>query len=269
MKNVNPIVDDDIAEVVINQGYFDNSIIPLKCVITGSRAYGLNTSDSDYDFIGLHIMDSWYCFEHPNYQPKLQIIQSKFDSDLELLPIGSNKSYLSLDSFELWKFYSLYKSGAFQSYELLYGIPIHYDESIVQLSYLMKEGVTNKIYYSAKAITQKWLSSTNKTNKNTVHIIYRLLQSIYFLQNKEFNIYIDDMIDGPTIKEINSFVNQYKKEEIKKLDKLTNKKVIDEIEFLVNVLNDSKASTKVFDECPQKIDVAIRQYMIKMRGTLI
>ncbi len=53
----------EVADFVINSAYPDD-VYPISCVLTGSRAYGLDIGESDWDYVGVHVMNTWNCLKH-------------------------------------------------------------------------------------------------------------------------------------------------------------------------------------------------------------
>lgn len=177
--------DEEVADFLINSGYDDLDVVPISCIQTGSRAYGLHSSKSDRDYLGLHIMDTWQCLEHPKFRDNLQVIRRSFDEDFNKVPPGPT-AIMSLDSFELWKATELLLKGAFSIYELVYLPTIHHDTTSEHLISLFREGLTTKIGYAAIGnYKSNWLKKP-EVRKKTIMTFYRLLQAIYFLRESEF-----------------------------------------------------------------------------------
>ena len=142
--------EEEIAEHLVNNGLDPFNVYPVACVPTGPRLYGLATDDTPRHYLGLHIMDTHDCLEHPDWRPRVQVIKKRFTNELEEVPPGAAEGDILLDSFELWKFLTLYTKGSSVAYELLYMPTIHCDPGAEHLFGMMRDGATNRIGKTAR-----------------------------------------------------------------------------------------------------------------------
>ena len=181
MEGIITNIPDELADFVINTAYPSN-VYPVSCVLSGSRAYGLNLEDSDYDFIGIHLMDTWNCLQHPDFREKNQVVRRQFNKELEEEHVGTPKSFLSLDSFELWKLIDLVRKGSPVAYEVLYLPEIHHDNSSGNILSLMRGLLTSQIGRAAKGNAYHHWRKQKTNRKKSIMAYYRLLQAIHFLR---------------------------------------------------------------------------------------
>ena len=267
------VTEEEIAEYLINEGY-PAGIQPISCILSGSRAYGLNTEDSDRDYLGIHLMDTWDILEHPDFRPRQQVIRKSFTSDLEEVPVGTKGGDFSLDSFEMWKFISLLLKGSFVTYEILYLPEIHHAIGSSGMISLMREGLTNKIGRAAKGNALHDWRKSKKDKKKAVMAYYRLLQAIYYLREEEFEWraealwdYLKPVFSLPTA---DAILESYLKpaERRSQLEEIQVDKMSLEIEQLIDEVNRAMVITKLPDQCPKKVLQKILETLKRTRGSL-
>lgn len=266
--------DNQIAEFIINQAY-PNDVYPIACILSGSRGYGLEIEDSDRDYIGVHLMDTWECLEHPRYRLSPQVIRQRYNNKLEELPAGEFGSEISLDSFEMWKFLELMLKGAPAIYEILHMPPIHLDPGCSELLELCRSGLTNRIGKAVKGMAYHDWRKKKKDRKKTVTTYYRLIQTIFFLREQEFEWNSDSLIEyarpAGVIDHGIELISSYKQSEIRKTQ-LIDKEVQlaeEEIDKLIEEVDRAMMVTRFPDQYPREI---FREILVKtkqLRSTLI
>jgi hypothetical protein len=259
------INEEKAAEFIINEVYQDLDVIPLSCILTGSRAYGLSTDSSDRDHLAVHIMDTWYCLEHPDYRQGLQLISREY--------VDEDGSEVSIQSFEMWKFISLFMKGGFNVYEILYMPEIHHDPGIDGIIAYMREGLTTKIGHSAIGNCVSTWKRAPDNRKKIIMSYYRLLQAILFLREEEFEWEADALWEygGNSIPSGQALLKTYMNKETRK-DKLSQGEIYFlkiELEMLVGETNKAMMASMLPDKCPKEIRNKILEQTRKMRGNLI
>lgn len=265
--------EEEIADFLINYGYEPFNVTPVCCILSGSRAYGLEFEESDRDYLGVHIMDTWDCLQHPDFRPKVDVIRQKFTEDLEPIPLGVKGGAISLDSFEMWKFISLFLKGSAASYELLYMPTVHCDPQTTRLFNLMREGVTSRIGKMAKGVTiHKW-AKDKQNRKKAVIAYYRLMQAIMFLREGEFEWDIGNLLEymeGSGLVNIGKVViGQYTEKELRSSPIIRVEDVGFEMHNLINEVDRAGVSTRLPDRVPKQILEAILHSVKHTRSTLI
>lgn len=264
--------EEETAEFLINNGY-PNNVIPVAYVLSGSRGYGLNIGKSDYDYVGLHFMDTWECLEHPNYRTSLPVLRKKFDLNLEEIPPGEKGGEISLDSFEAWKFIDLLQKGSFVVYEILYMPPIHLDPGAHYLLELFRAGLTNRIGKAAKGNALHDWRKDRGNRKKAVMAYFRLMQAIFFLREQEFEWRIDSLLEyaekfttvGKGI--ITTYGNPTTRTQPLTEDELNSAPY--EIERLITEADRAMMITKLPDICPRKVLEEILQVVKRTRSAMI
>lgn len=162
--------------------------------VTGSTAYGLKGPSSDIDLVGIHFMDNSDFLTHPEFRRNVEVVRKLYDGQCN--EIYDNKSEVSLDSFEWWKFVSLWLKGSFVTFELLHfpnllGVStIPYFEETLKL---MRENCPNRIGYAARGQVMHDWAKRRSDRKKAIIAYYRLLQSLKFLQTQEFEASIHQL----------------------------------------------------------------------------
>lgn len=264
--------EEEIADFLINSGYGDLDVIPVTCIQTGSRVYGLHSKESDRDYLAIHLMDTWNCLEHPKFRTSLQVIRKSYDQDHNEVTPGPDAK-MSLDSFELWKTIDLWIKGAFSIYELLYLPTIHHDPTSEYLLTQMRNGLTTKIGYAAIGIYNSDWRKRPHDRKKTVMAFYRLIQSIFLLREGEFQWNAQqlwDYLEGdiPAAKATlelymkpNSRKTPLTKEEIYFVEK--------ELEGLVRETKNAIMSSRLPDRVPTTILKEVLHVVKMTRGKII
>lgn len=251
--------DEKMADYIINHAY-PQDVIPISCVLSGSRAYGMNLYSSDRNYLGIHLMDTWECLEHPNFR------------NIPLVIRKQNEEF-SLNSFEMWKFIDLLLKGAFPVYEILYMPVIHHQLQADDLIILCRQALTNKIGKSAKNIVSHSWQSNKRSRKSTVITYYRLLQAIFYLLEEEFQWKTEELWEyaGNLIPEGNDILKVYMNSKTRK-DSLSDKeleKATKEINNLINDVERATLSTRLPDKCPKEVLDEILLRVKRTRSSMI
>ncbi len=265
------ITDEQVEEFVINDGY-PAAVFPISCVLSGSRSYGLHVEGSDRDYIGVHMMDTWECLEHPNFRNMPIVIRRSFNKNFEELH-GTKGADISLDSFELWKFIDLLLKGSFVVYEILYMPAIHTDPGSTNLLELCRLGLTNRIGRAAKGNALHDWRRNRANRKKAVMAYYRLCQAIFFLREMDFEWRADVLFDymKDFIKVGHDIVEVYKNPTTRQ-DSLDKDELIHvplEIEHLINEVDKAIMVTRLPDQCPRKILDEILERVKRTRSSMI
>jgi predicted nucleotidyltransferase len=267
--------DDEIAEFLVNEG-FHHDTLPILCVLSGSRAYGLDIEESDRDYVAVHMMNTWECLEHPDFRQNLQVIRKRFDNDLEELEPGKPGGSTSLDSFELWKFTSLLLKGAFVVHELLY-LPsvVHQSIGADTLFDICREGMSAKISRVAKGNVMHDWGKNRRNRKKTVMAYYRLLQAIFMLREEEFEANATALFEYATpaglVQEGNLIKSVYMNPEAR-TTQLNDKEAAGaakELERLIDEVGKAAIATRLPDQFPRKNLEKILQVIKTSRGNFI
>lgn len=266
------VTEEEIAEYLINSGY-PNNVIPVSCVLSGSRSYGIECEGSDYDYIGFHFMDTWECLEHPNFRCSPPVIRKKFNFALDEVPTGEKGGDISLDSFEVWKFLDLYQKGSFVVYEILYMPVIHQDPGSDHLISLLRTGLTNRIGKAAKGNALHDWRRDRGNRKKTVMAYYRLMQAAFFLREREFEWRMEALMEYASkfIEVGGDIIAVYGNPETRKdtLDKDEFEYAPLEISKLVSEVDKAMMITKLPDVCPRKVLDNILQLVKRTRSAMI
>ena len=264
-------VNEELADFIINEAY-PIEVIPLSCILGGSRAYGLDANGSDYDYLGIHLMDTWECLQHPTYRRDLQMIRKKFTADHK--PVSENEpSSISLDSFEMWKFIDLLQKGSFAAYEILYMPEIHHAEGIEQIIMLSRACLTSKIGRSIQGmITQDW-GKTQNSRKKTVMAYYRLAQALYLLKEGEFEWQAENLFHyiGSTTNLAATLLETYKHQEIRETNLPDDAipSISHEIVHLMDEVNKAMLTTALPHEVPKDVLQNLLEVLKQTRARLI
>lgn len=164
-----------------------------KLIVSGSRAYGLESENSDYDLLGIHFMPADEVLEHPEFRTSPDVIRAQFDLDCD--PVYHRRSEVSLDSFEWWKFITLWLKGSFVAYELLYGTNL-FDvarKELYDLLYFMKHNSSNRIGRAAYGQAKHDWGRRRTDRKKCAMAYFRLLQALVFLRTGKFTVKVDEL----------------------------------------------------------------------------
>lgn len=266
--------DEEIAEYLINDGY-PADVFPISCVLTGSRAYGCHVESSDRDYVGVHLMDTWECLEHPNFRKTPLVIRKQFTKDLEEMKPGTKGGDISLDSFEMWKFIDLLLKGSFVTYEILYMPVIHHDPGSDGLIELCRNGLTNRIGKAAKGNALHDWRKDRKNRKKCVMAYLRLLQAIFYLKEEEFEWKAEALWSyakpSGLVEAGSEVLSTYMDPQLRKSE-LTEKElefVPAEIGGLIDEVDLAMVTTKLPDQCPRRILDEILQRVKRTRSVMI
>jgi hypothetical protein len=156
--------------------------------LAGSRAYGLlcPNYESDWDFVGIHFMDKDTFLTHPEFQPNTEVIRKQYD--MTFVEVFDRRSEVSVDSFEWWKFITLWLKGSFVTYELLHfkNIITPSIPGLQKLMEFMRDNSSSRIGHAARGNTMHDWSKRRTDRKRCVMAYFRLLQALRFLQCQEF-----------------------------------------------------------------------------------
>lgn len=265
--------EDYIVQFLIDSGYDDLDVIPITCILSGSRAYGLHNENSDRDYIAIHIMGSWNCLEHPKYRPNLQVIRRTFDKDLNRIAPGTSEAKVSLDSYELWKVVDLLHKGGFHIYELLYLPTVHHDPSSDNFISLLRKGLTTKIGLAAIGNCRVQQRKFTFNRKKTIMSYYRLIQAIYFLKENEFQWDVKYLWDymGNITPAGKATLQLYKDHKQRELP-LTEGELYfiqKEYEYLIRETNNAMVASRLPDKVPQDTLKQILNTIKQTRGKLL
>lgn len=266
--------ETEIADFVINSAYPDD-VYPISCILTGSRAYGLDVGGSDWDFAGLHVMTTLNCLRHPNLRDKVQVIHKQYNAKLDSMFPGEPGGYVSLDSFEAWKFMSMLQKGSPVVYEILYMPEIHHDTSAGGIMVLMREALTNRIGKAAKGIVYHSWRKRKRSRKRTIHAYYRLLQAIHFLREEEFEWDAEALWQYASPHGLvtmgKKIFESYKDVEVRPtpVEEGLVEKISDEIGRLTEEVDRAMVVTTLPDESPPEVIKKIDSVLVQCRSRLI
>lgn len=268
--------EEAIADFLVTSGYEPATVHPVVCIPTGPRIYNLAVPASPKNYIGLHIMDANDCLEHPDWRPRVQVIKKRFTSDFEEVPPGEAGGDILLDSFEMWKFITLYTKGSAIAYELLYMPMVHCDPNAEYLFSIMREGITNRIGKSARDFALHVWRKDRTNRKKTVIAYYRLMQAVAFLREEEFywdigNLleYLDDL--GGTVLIATSIIENFRNPKFrnKKIDQPLQTLIAEEIGKLIDEVDRAGIGTRLPDQVPAPILTAILSKIKQTRLRMI
>jgi hypothetical protein len=188
--------------------------------------------------------------------------------------MGEPGGAASLDSFELWKFVTLWLKGAFVSYEILCTEPVARiaEHPMKVLFDEMRSGLTNRIGKAAKGvITHDWRKSRHD-RKKAIMAFYRPLQAIHLLRTGQFEVNAKSLWQygkdtGFSLHAGEELLSSYLDTQTRKVS--LNEKKIDEISVelvaLAEGLDRSVIATKFPDQVPKKILENVLQDVVKLR----
>ena len=73
---------------ILEHGYDSYNVKPVFQVQVGSRGYGTQVPESDWDFVGVHLADTLDILEHPDFRVNNQVIRRRFTKDFKEVPDG-------------------------------------------------------------------------------------------------------------------------------------------------------------------------------------
>jgi predicted nucleotidyltransferase len=256
--------DKEIAHFLDSDGYSPHDVDPLVMSMTGSRVYGLNTEESDRDFVAVHITTLNNCLEHPDFRENLQVIRKRFDNDLKEIPEGVKGGDISLDSFEIWKFITLWTKGAPVSYEILYHEPSYCDGQWIDIFKLMRDGISNRIGRAARGIAiHDWRKNKNN-RKKTVMAYFRLTQALHFLRDGKFEWNAGNLLHftHPITNFSEELFSSYKDKEVRSqpLTDAQTSAAEDDLLALLTEVDKAMIGTKFPDQVPKNnLDLVLKK----------
>jgi len=270
---------EEIADYLVNYGYEPFNVHPVALVPTGPCLYGLDGPNEPLHYVGIHMMDTNDCLEHPDWRPRVQVIKNRFnltDGDITEVPAGVKGGDIQLDTFELWKFVTLYTRGSAVAYELLYMPTVHCDPGAESLFGMMREGATNRIGKTARDYAIHVWRKDRTNRKKTVMTYYRLMQAVCFLKEEDFqwdtHLLLEYMGGIPRLTSAGTTViNLYNEPEHREspVSKLLQTTVSEEISGLIDEVDRAGISTKLPDQVPPKILLAIREKIKQTRSRML
>jgi len=267
------VTEENIAEFLIDEGY-PSDVIPISCILTGARAYGLETESKSRDYVGIHLMSSHECLQHPDFRRSPPVIRKQFTEELEEVSFG-NKEGISLDSFEMWKFLDLLRKGSSVVYEILYMPEIHHDPNGESFIIMMREGLTNKIGKTAKNIALHDWRRKKRDKRKTVMAYFRLLQAIHYLREEIFQWDAKALWDYVEPKQLieagHGILDSYLVNETRHelLSEESVAQVGKELERLLEEVDRAMVATRLPNECPENVLKAILSRLKRTRESLI
>lgn len=258
---------DNFIRGVALQGY---NVLPCRAILSGSRAYGLHTPDSDWDYLGLHYMRTQDILEHPDFRRNLQVIRQKFDENLVEIPNGVKGGSVSLDSFEMWKFLTIFIKGSTAAYELLHVQPVYSSHVAEPIFEAMRAAATTRMGKAAKGNCLHDWRKHRLDRKKTVMAYYRLIQAIAFLREGKYAWQHRELFDyikpkGMTVV-AEDVIAQYMAEgRTTPIDEDQVEDISLELDRLVNEVDKSMIVTKLPDRIPRKLLDEILEEIKKIR----
>lgn len=246
------------SDFLAKEALIEYDVYPVMSVLSGSRGYGLSGLNSDRDYVGIHYMNTWCCLDHPDFIPSLQVVRTKFDQNLVQIPDGQAGGTVSLDSFEMWKFISLFLKGSQVAYELVHMPAVYKRPEILKVRELMREGATTRFAKSCKGLVLHHARKDQYNRKKAVMYLYRLLQALHFLQKNEFQWDADTLFNYIPERHISTgweIFNEYRDENLRttKLKEDQLQPFFNELTFLIEELNKAIIGTKLPDSVPKSI----------------
>jgi hypothetical protein len=182
--------EEELANLVVDELY-PQETLPISVILGGSRAYGTNSSTSDYDYYGIHLASTGDLLEYPERRPNHQRIEAAYCiNGTELVPCAS------LTSYEMWRFLDIIKKGGFVAYEILFLPEIHHIQGSDRLIEKMRLLLTSRIGPDAKGIFKRTWGRDRTDKKKTIMAYYRLHQAIYYLQEEIFEWQAEALFSG-------------------------------------------------------------------------
>jgi hypothetical protein len=233
-------------------------VLPCRAILSGSRAYGLDSPDSDWDYLGLHLMQTRDILEHPDFRKNLQVVRMRYDEDLKEVPNGVKGGMVSLDSFEMWKFITIFIKGSTAAYELLHIQPVHTNHHLEPIFEAMRAGVTTRMGRAAKGNCLHDWRKHKLDRKKTVMAYYRLIQAIAFLREGKYAWQYRELFDYIKPKGMTAagedVIAQYMSEGREtQLTKTMVEYVGLELDALVNEVDKAMIVTKLPDRIPSNL----------------
>ena len=264
----------ELAEHIVNSPPRDGVYLTDIVTLVGSRAAGLALPKSDWDLVGIHIMESTECFKHPEFSRDLQVIRKRYLDPNNEVPPGQPGGWASLDSFELWKFISMWLKGAFVSYEILYLRPLATTNSIAKstespdLFTLMSNGITNRIGRAAKGnILHDW-RKRQSNRKVTTMAYYRANQAIHLLHTGEFLPGAHQLINSTGYGSIltDSYIDPEVRNQPLRSDELT--RTTSDMQLLLAELDKALIATRLPDQVPKAIFEEVLRKIVSVRESI-
>lgn len=254
---------EKITEHLVKKGYTPFDVKPVLCIQSGSRGYGISVSSSDTDMIAVHLMSTQQCLEHPDWRSTPQMIRKQFtdfsshreEPALSELPPGMKDSSVSLDSFEMWKFITLWTKGSPVVYELLWMPPEFIVEEYQPLFSIMRQGISNRIGRTTRGFVLNAWAKKKDNRKKAVIAYHRTLQSLHFLRTNQLiwdtNILWENA--KGIISEHNTVLEKYLEKETRN-DNLSQKEqdiASSELANLIGEVEKAMITTKLPDQVPK------------------
>jgi hypothetical protein len=263
-------LDTNIADFIVNHTYLDYDVIPMAVILSGSRAYGCARPESDYDFLGIHLANTWDCLEHPRYQQTHQVINLAFTKEQDPISIDSPDAMFSITSFEMWKFIDIWQKGAFAAYELLFLPTIHSNPAFAKFEHLFRQGLTNKLGFSAKHSPFHIEHVTSRQAKANILTIYRLIQASHFLNQEEFEWNYDRIMNSSS-SVIQELMQRYKTTQRStfSISELDLEDMQYEYNGLVAQVEQNMQSTRIASQCSDQVLAQILSGLRYLRSSFI
>lgn len=267
------IEEESIADFLIDEGY-PSDVIPISCVLVGDRGYGLAVDDKERNYMGIHLMSSHECLQHPDFRGSPPVIRKQFTNDLEEVSVFEPGG-LTLDSFEMWKFIDLLRKGSFAVYEVLYMPEVHHDLNGEPLIVMMREALTNRIGRAAKDVVLHDWRRKKSSKRKTVMAYYRALQAIYYLREEEFQWDARTLWDYIQPKKLidvgHETLESYLHQETR-YERIADDGIVQagkELEGLLEEIDRAMVATRLPDRCPEQVLKAILNRLKRTRESLI
>lgn len=230
----------------------------FTCVLSGSRAYGLELEDSDHDLLGIHMMNPMKCLIQPAGRNEPEIIKKRLvaqDSIFTELTSSNKHGDYNIDSFEMWKFIEIFLKGSPVSLELIHLPPIHITPWHLESRGWFKEGRTTRFARACRGIVvHKWGKNRNNLKK-AIFAYYRLVQATLYLRSEQFRWLVRELFEDqnlPGFEAIHEIYMNPDSRDSKIPDSLL-PTVISEISTLLDHLDHSMAVTALPDKVPEKV----------------
>ena len=240
---------DKIIEV-LKQIELDKNIKILFAVESGSRAWRLNSADSDYDIRFVFVRD---IDEYIRVNPSDDVIMSFYDKDGNKSP--QEGCFIDIEGFDIFKFTKMLSSSNPTVIEWLLSDIVYIGEkSKVFLDFATNQFNFKSLYYHYKSMCRsnyiKYLKSGNLVSYKKYLYAYRGLVNAKYvsifkkLPNIDFNVTLDE------IHLYLSDVVYNKLEEIISLKRQSREKEI--IQNIVQLDNYIENYLKSDDDCPEE-----------------
>ena len=203
---------------------------PAKVVLAGSQASEHNL-ESDSDFLGLHLMDTWDVLDFPRDKEK---IVTREQLSLET----------SLASFEVGRIPQMFHSGSPELLEILHLPSLLFDSEFEYLFFQCKGVMTQSFGKSMQGMARRLVrhDKYRRSKKYALLTYYKLLQISLFYFEEEFFWKMGNILDYGTefgLKFHEPLFNSYMKKETRR-DLLTEEETSEirkEVDSLILNLN--------------------------------